>query len=142
MSKQELLADVPLFQGCTKGELSRISTLAKRVAAAPGEVLAEEGEAGDVFFVIERGDAEVTIGGKQLAELGAGGFFGEIALLDALPRTATVTAKTPMILYMVKAGDFARFLDESPSVTHKILRAVSERLRSIEAAPSYNKTNL
>jgi CRP-like cAMP-binding protein len=114
--------------------------MAKRTVAVPGQVLAKEGEPGDRFFAIKLGDAEVTIGSKKVRKLSAGGFFGEIALLDSLPRTATVTAKTPMILYTVRGDDFARFLDESPSATYKMLRAVSERLRSIEGAPSY-KTN-
>lgn len=113
--------------------------MAKRVVAVPGQVLTEEGEPGDRFFVIKLGDAEVTIGGKTVRKLGEGGFFGEIALLDSLPRTATVTAKTPMVMYAVEADDFERFLDETPSVTNKMLKAVSELLRSIEGAPTYKK---
>lgn len=138
MSKKDLMATIPLFQGCSKRELARISALAKRAAAAPGDVLAQEGAAGDLFFVIERGKAQVTIGGAPVAQLKAGGFFGEVALLDALPRTATVTATTPMVLYSIRAADFARFLDESPSVLRTILRTVSERLRSAEKAPTYD----
>jgi CRP-like cAMP-binding protein len=139
MSKQALLAEVPLFKGCTKSELGRISTMAKRVVAVPGQVLTAEGEPGDRFFVIKLGDADVTIGGKRVRKLAGGGFFGEISLLDSLPRTATVTAKTPMVMYAVEADDFARFLDENPSVTNKMLKAVSELLRSVEGAPTYKK---
>ncbi|MDQ3964435.1 MAG: cyclic nucleotide-binding domain-containing protein [Actinomycetota bacterium] len=137
MSKRDLLAEVPLFQGSSNKELAQISAIANRVVAEPGEILVGEGEAGDLFFVIERGEAEVTIGGQRVAQLSAGGFFGEVALLDALPRTATVTARTQMTLYTVKGTDFSRFLDNSPSVTRKILTTVSERLRSVEHAPSY-----
>lgn len=139
MSKGDLLADVPLFRGSSRKELSQIEAIASRVAAEPGEILVEEGEAGDLFFVIERGEAEVSIGGKRVAELSAGGFFGEVALLDDLPRTATVTARTPMTLYTVKAADFSRFLDNSPSITRQLLTTVSERLRSVEHAPIYAK---
>ena len=139
MSKLDLLAGVPLFRGTSKSELSQIAAIASRVSAAPGDVLVEEGEAGDLFFVIERGEAEVSIGGRRVAALSAGGFFGEVALLDALPRTATVTATTPMTLYTVRAADFSRFLDSSPSVTRKLLATVSERLRTVERAPSYVK---
>ena len=113
--------------------------MAKQVVAVPGQVLTEEGEPGDRFFVIKAGDADVTIGGKRVSRLAAGGFFGEIALLDSLPRTATVTAKTPMVLYAVEGDDFARFLDQNPSVTNKMLKAVSELLRSVEGAPTYKK---
>lgn len=142
MTKTDLMAAIPLFRKCTKRELTRISTLAERVVAEPGEVLAQEGTAGDLFFVIERGKAEVTIGGEHVAQLKEGGFFGEIALLDALPRTATVTAATPMTLHAIKAEDFRAFLDESPSVVRSLLRTVSERLRVAENAPTYNKMNL
>ena len=142
MSKQALLAQVPIFRGCSKRELTQIAALATRIACSSGEVLAQEGEAGDLFFMIERGEAEVSIGGRKVTVLKAGASFGEVALLDALPRSATVVATTPMVLYTVKAADFARFLDVTPSVTRKILSHVSERLRSVEAAPSYDKTNL
>lgn len=138
MAKKDLLASVPLFRGCSTREFAHISRLATRVDAPAGEILAQEGTPGDLFYVIERGEAEVTIGGVQVAQLKEGGFFGEMALLDDLPRTATVTATTPMVLYAVKAADFGRFLDESPSVLRSILRTVSERLRSAEKAPTYD----
>ncbi len=137
MSKLDLLGDVPLFRGSSRKELSQVSAISSRVSAAPGEILVREGETGDLFFVVERGEAEVSIGGKQVGALSAGDFFGEVALLDALPRTATVTARTAMTLYAVKAVDFSRFLDSSPSITRKLLTTVSERLRSVERAPSY-----
>lgn len=141
-SKKDLLASIPLFQGCTKRELARISALATRVAAVPGEVLAQEGTAGDLFFVIERGKARVTIGGAPIARLKEGGFFGEMALLDSLPRAATVTATTPMVLHSIRAADFGRFLEESPSVLRSILTTVSQRLRSAEKGPTYDGKNL
>ena len=142
MSKKDLMGTIPLFKGCTKRELSRISALGTRVSAVPGEVVAQEGTAGDLFFVIERGEAEVTIGGAPVARLKEGGFFGEMALLDALPRTATVTASSPMVLYSIKGADFARFLDQSPSVLRSILTTVTERLRSAERAPTYDTKTL
>ena len=142
MAKKDLMAAIPLFRGCSSRELARISRLATRVAAQPGEVLAQEGTAGDLFYVIERGAADVTIGGAHMAQLKEGGFFGEMSLLDDLPRTATVTANTPMVLFAINAADFGRFLDESPSVLRSILRTVSERLRSAEKAPSYDSKSL
>lgn len=142
MAKKDLMASIPLFRGCSTRELARISRLATRVDAPPGEILAQEGTPGDLFYVIERGEADVTIGGAQVAQLKEGGFFGEMALLDDLPRTATVTATTPLVLYAIKAADFGRFLDESPSVLRSILRTVSERLRSAEKAPAYDSKSL
>ena len=142
MAKKDLMASVPLFRGCSSRELVHISRLATRVDVPSGSVLAQEGTAGDLFYVIDRGEADVTIGGAQVARLKEGGFFGEMALLDDLPRTATVTATTRMVLYAIKATDFGRFLDESPSVLRSILRTVSERLRSAEKAPAYDSKSL
>ena len=143
MAKKDLMASIPLFRGCSTRELAHISRLGTRVDVPSGKVLAQEGTAGDLFFyVIDRGEADVTIGGAQVARLKEGGFFGEMALLDDLPRTATVTATTPMVLYAIKATDFGRFLDESPSVLRSILRTVSERLRSAEKAPAYDSKSL
>lgn len=136
-TKQQLLADVPLFRGCSPRELGRIARLATRVTADPGDVLTEEGHAGSDFFVIERGDAEVTVGGRHVNKLGAGDSFGEIALLDDRPRSASVTATSPMTLYAIQGSDFATFLDDSPKVTLRILQAAAERLRQAEHAPTY-----
>ena len=142
MAKKDLMASIPLFRGCSSRELAHISRLGTRVDAPSGKVLAQEGTAGDLFYVIDRGEADVTIGGAHVAQLKEGGFFGEMALLDDLPRTATVTATTPMVLYAIKAADFGRFLDESPSVLRSILKTVSERLRSAEKAPAYDSKSL
>ena len=135
MAKKELLTSVPLFRHCTRRELSLIAKLATQVSVAAGEVVVEEGTIGDSFFVIASGSASVTIGGREVARLEPGAFFGEIALLDALPRTATVIALDRLVLYRVKRSDFGRFLEESPSVLQAILRATSERLRAAEEAP-------
>ena len=137
MAKKELLASVPLFRHCTRRELGHIAKFATEVSVATGQVVVEEGAIGDSFFVIASGSASVTIGGREVARLGPGAFFGEIALLDGLPRTATVTAITRLVLYEVKRGDFGLFLEESPSMLRAILRAVSERLRAAEKAPLY-----
>lgn len=142
MAKKDLMASIPLFRGCSSRELAHISRLATRVDVPSGKVLAREGTAGELFYVIDRGEADVTIGGALVAQLKEGGFFGEMALLDDLPRTATVTATTPMVLYAIKAADFGRFLDESPSVLRSILKTVSERLRSAEKAPAYDSKSL
>ncbi len=137
MVTKDLLAAVPLFSRCTGRELSRIARLASKVSVSAGSVVVQEGTVGDRFYVIVAGSALVTIGGREIARLDAGGFFGEVALLDTLPRTATVIATTPMTLYMVEAADFGRFLEESPDVLLRILRAATERLRAAEGAPNY-----
>ena len=137
--RDELLADVPLFRSCTTRELGRIARLATRVVAQPGDVMTEEGRVGSDFFVIERGDAEVTVGGRHVNKLREGDSFGEIALLDEGPRSATVTATSEMVLCAIAARDFAAFLDESPTVMLRILQAAAQRLRAAEHAPTYKR---
>ena len=136
-TKRELLASVPLFSACSSKELAHIARLADRISARADEVLAEEGSVGREFFVIERGQAAVSIGGKKVATLGPGEFFGEMALLDEQARVATVTAAGPMVLYVIKETEFTRFLEESPALIRRILTGVAERLRIVEKAPTY-----
>lgn len=136
-SKSKLLGQVPLFSACTSRELSRVSSVARRVAAKPGDVLAQEGRPGRLFYVIEDGSAKVLVGGREVARLKPGESFGEMALLDQGPRAATVIADSPMTVYVIDARDFSSLLDEIPFLTRKILRGVSNRLRAAEKAPAY-----
>lgn len=92
---------------------------------------------GDAFYVIERGTAHVTIGGKSIGTLEAGDFIGELALLDNLPRTATVEARSAMRLFVIRSRDFARFLDQSPKVVQKMLASLAGKLRQAQGSPSY-----
>jgi CRP/FNR family transcriptional regulator, cyclic AMP receptor protein len=131
------LAEVPLFSACTDQELNRIAGLAQHVSSKAGETLVEEGSAGGGFYVIERGAARVTLQGKELATLRDGDFFGEMALIDQGPRSATVTTTTDMELWFISPEDFNRLLDEVPFVARQILKALSNRLRLLEGAPAY-----
>src|SRR5271156_3717376 len=101
--KVEMLAGVDLFSRCTKAELSRIASLTSEYPASAGETLTRRGERGSEFFVIVDGKATATRDGVVLAHLGPGSFFGELALLDRGPRTATVTADTDMRLLVLSA---------------------------------------
>ena len=92
------LANVPIFSGCSKRELGIIARASKEVSHKQGTVIAREGERGIGLFLILDGQCKVTIGGKTKARLGPGDFFGEVALLDGGPRTATVTALSPVRL--------------------------------------------
>jgi CRP/FNR family transcriptional regulator, cyclic AMP receptor protein len=136
-SKLDLLGQIPLFSACTNRELRRIASLATRVHAEPGEILAREGKPGREFFVIADGKATVTIGDDQIAVLGPGEFFGEMSLLDQGPRSATVTADSAMTLYVIAGREFGELIEEVPFVARRILRGLSQRLRSAEGAPTY-----
>ena len=126
--KSKVLADVPLFAGLSKKELSQVASIADELDFRAGKTLIREGDRGREFFVLLRGGAEVTRGGKQLAVRGAGDFFGEIALITDRPRTATVTTTEPSVVLVVTDRDFKHLVKESPTIALKVLEALGERL--------------
>jgi len=103
-AKTDLLKNVPLFAGCSKSELQKIASLADELDLGEGATLIREGERGREFIVIAQGTVRVTRNGKQLRELGAGDFIGEIALVADVPRTATVTATSPVRLLVARSA--------------------------------------
>ena len=121
------LAKIPLFKECSKKELQAISRLVTPVHVAAGKVLTKEGEPGREFMIIAGGSATVRRNGRKIATLGPGDFFGELALLAGVPRTATVTADTDMVVEALNRAEFATLLDESPSMARKVLAAVAKR---------------
>ena len=123
------LAKVPMFAGCTKKELEAVARAVKEVEHPEGHVIAREGDRGVGFFLISDGTAKVSIGGKTRSRLGPGDFFGEIALLDRGPRTATVTATSPIKLLGLTAWVFRGLIEEHPSIGFKLLEVVASRLR-------------
>jgi CRP-like cAMP-binding protein len=124
------LASVPLFAGCSKRDLQTIARVVKDIDHPAGTVVAREGEPGVGLFVIVEGEAEVTIGGKKKSTLGPGDFFGEIALLDGGPRTATVAAVTDVKLLGLTEWVFRGLMQEHPSIAVKTLQQMASRLRS------------
>jgi CRP/FNR family transcriptional regulator, cyclic AMP receptor protein len=125
----DLLKKVPLFSDCSAKELTQIAAATKPVKHKAGTVIAREGEPGIGLFVLSKGEAEVTIGGMRRTTLGTGDFFGEVALLDGGPRTATVTATTDVELLGITEWVFRGLMHEHPSIALKTLQAVAGRLR-------------
>ena len=99
-------------------------------------MLCTEGEIGHEFFVIVDGKVKITRKGRRIATRGSGDFVGEIALLEEMPRTATVTAETPLRLFVLTSRDFRHLLDENPSVERKVLRALARRLAETSKDPA------
>ena len=126
--KIELLRRVPLFARCTKAELVEVAISADEREAAEGERLTEEGRSGREFFVLVEGAVVVTRGGKRLAELGPGDWFGEIAILTYKPRTTTVTATSPLRLLVIDDRTFRRLVETTPRIALTVLESVAERL--------------
>lgn len=135
----ELLADVPLFSACSKADLRIIARHATEVEAPADTVLVEEGETADTFFVLLNGEASVRRKGsaarsRRIATLGAGSYFGELALLDPAPRNATVAATTPVTLAAISARVFRTLLREVPAMNEKLLTGLARRLREADAS--------
>lgn len=124
---QGRLRDVPFFSSLSKQDLAAIAQQTDEIEVPAGRVLAREGDFGSEFFVIDSGTAEVTRGGERLAELGAGEFFGEMALLDEERRNATVTAKSPMTLVVMTRANFRALNRSSPQVHATVAREIAER---------------
>ena len=127
-TKVDLIADVPLFAGLSRSELGQVASIADEIDLPADKVLIREGERGREFFVLLEGEAEVTRKGKELATRGAGEFFGEIALVSNLPRTATVKTRTPVRALVIRDVEFRALLRRTPAIAVKVLQAVADRL--------------
>jgi CRP/FNR family cyclic AMP-dependent transcriptional regulator len=124
---QARLKDVPFFRTMSKKELAVVAQQTDEIDVPTGKVLAQEGDFGDEFFVIDDGTAEVTRGGARIAELGPGDFFGELALLEAERRNATVTATSPMRLIVMTRPSFRALDRSSPKVHATVASAIEQR---------------
>jgi voltage-gated potassium channel len=131
-TKIELIKAVPLFEHCSKADLQRIAQIADEIDLPAGKVLIREGERGREFFVLAGGEVEVRRKGRKVATLGPGSFFGEMALLSKMPRTATVTAVTPLDVLVITDRAFLDLLDKLPELWVKVARALAERVGADE----------
>jgi CRP-like cAMP-binding protein len=127
-AKVELLKRAPLFAECSKSELAALATTADELDLREGAVLTREGASGREFFVLIEGTVRVTRKGRTIAELGAGDWLGEIALLTESPRTATATATTPVRILVVTDRAFRQVVEKMPSIALKVLASVGQRL--------------
>ena len=134
-AKTDLLKSVPLFEHCSRRELSRIAGITDEIAVPEGKVLITEGDRGREFFVIISGEVEVRRKGRKIATLGPGTYFGEIALLSQKPRTATVSALTPLRVLVIADRAFVDLLDAMPELWLKVARSLAERI-STDDPPS------
>jgi CRP-like cAMP-binding protein len=135
-TKVEALRRAPLFEGLSRKELVQLARVSEDLEVPPGKVLCKEGEVGQEFFVIVDGKVEVTRQGKRVATRGRGEFVGEIALLEETPRMASVTAKTPLRLFVLTRKDFRHLVGENPSVERKVLRALARRVVELSGDPT------
>ena len=128
----EILQRVPLFADLEKRDLTQIASSFKAREYAAGDTLATEGEGGVGFFLIESGEATVSVRGQEIARLKAGDSFGEVALIDDGARTATVTADTAMVCYGMSFWEFRPIVESSSQIAWKLLQALAKKLRAAE----------
>jgi CRP/FNR family cyclic AMP-dependent transcriptional regulator len=135
-AKVKALGTAPLFEGLSYKELQELAKLADELQVDAGRVLTRQGETGREFFVLMDGEVDIERGGQSLGTRGAGDFIGEIAILEDVPRTATVTAKTPLKFFVLTAQSFRSVVDRHPDVERKVLRALARRLVDLANDPS------
>ena len=129
----ELLQRIPLFAELEPRELERLSESFKERTFNAGEPVATEGEGGAGFFVIESGEASVTVHGDERGRLGPGDYFGDVAMIDQGDRTASIKAESDLKCYGLTFWDFRPIVESEPRIAWPLLQAMAKRLRQAEA---------
>ena len=130
---EEVLAQVPLLSKVRDKERKRLAKHMSERRFSEGDTVTAEGQSGIGFFVIEEGNATVSLHGEQVRTLGPGDYFGEIALIDEGPRSASITAATDMRCRGIAAWEFRSFVQKHSEVAWPLLEMLAQRLREAEA---------
>ena len=128
----DVLATVPMFHDLSQRHLRKVAEQATVKRFAPAAAIVRAGDAGDAFYVILDGVANVRRSGKRTIKLKPGDFFGELALLDAAPRVATVEAETEVLTMRLGRAGFQRVLEKEPKVAVSLLKTLAARMRASE----------
>lgn len=132
MKTEDRLANIELFAQLSNKERKAIRSLMTEVTIKPGRDLMVEGAPGRECFIIVKGEATVRRNGRVLARVGPGDFLGELAVIAGVPRNATVTADTEMVVEVLNRREFSALLDQEPGVARKVLVGAVKRLHSVE----------
>ena len=132
---EELIQQVPLFSDLDKKELQGLASTMKERTFNSGDTIATEGQTGIGFFIIDDGEASVSVQGEERATLKHGDYFGEVALIDDGARTATITAKTDLRCYGITSWEFRPLIAQNADLAWKMLQTMARRLRSAEQRP-------
>ena len=127
-AKVDLIRRVPLFEHCSRKELEQVASIADEIDLPEGKHLTEEGDRGREFLILLEGTADVNAGDRKINTLGQGDFFGEIALISKRPRTATVTATSPVRALVIRDQEFRTLLQRAPEIQLKVLEALADRV--------------
>src|SRR6478672_3014327 len=125
----DMLKKVPLFSGLDEKELQAIASSMRERKFRAGDTVTQEGAGGVGFFVVQEGEADVNVGGESKGTVGPGEYFGEIALINESPRTATLTARTDMVCYGMTPWDFRPLVETNSTIAWKLLTAMAEKMR-------------
>ena len=128
----EMLAKVPLFEGLTNKELREVSSLAARMNLRAGRELTRQGSIGHEFLIVLEGSVDVLIDGVVVASPASGQCYGEIALLDDRPRTATVVARTDVTVDIIGRREFTDMLERQPQIAARLRDAIAAHLAADE----------
>jgi len=125
--------EVPLFSSCSKRELKLLAKSAVVEPRATGATLVTEGEVGNAAFVILQGTCRVSRKGRRVGTVKPGGVVGELSMLNRAPRNATVVAESPLEVAILGRREFLALLDQSPSISHKLLESLAARIQELDA---------
>jgi CRP/FNR family transcriptional regulator, cyclic AMP receptor protein len=131
-ASEELIRQVPLFAGLDKKDVQGLASTMKERKFDAGDTIAVEGSTGIGFFIIDEGEATVTVQGQDVNTLSHGDYFGEVALIDDGARTATITAKTPLTAYGITSWEFRPLVESNAKIAWKMLEIMAKRLRDAE----------
>ena len=131
-ASEELIRQVPLFSGLDKREIQGLASTMKQRDFDAGDTIASEGSTGIGFFIIDEGEATVSVQGEDVRTLKHGDYFGEVALIDDGARTATITAKTPLKAYGITSWEFRPLVENNAALAWKMLQTMAKRLRESE----------
>jgi CRP/FNR family transcriptional regulator len=130
---QLYLSRIPMFASCTPEQLDQLAELGDAIAVPDGRAIVSEGDVGDSFFVLTSGNLRIGRGNREVATLGEGDYFGELALFDPAPRNATVTAVGQVSLIAMSREAFLRALDQIPAVRDALLHGMAQRIHELDA---------
>ncbi len=128
--KVDRLAAVPLFSSCSKRDLDFLASRIDEVQLKPRQTVIKEGQPTESFFILKSGNVQVTRGGKPVARLGPGEFFGEIGMLDRGPASATVVTDGPVEAMVLSHAQFRDAIKGNDSLAFQVIAAMAERLRA------------
>jgi CRP-like cAMP-binding protein len=133
---RSVLEPVGLLYGCARDELSAIADASRVVDAPVGAVLCEQGRVALDCMLVERGRADVLVGGRRVGTIGTGETIGEMGVVGRAPRSATVIARSPMRVRVIDAQDIDAVLDRAPTFARALLRELAARLRTSNHQPA------